>query len=282
MTAASRKCCDVHEHQQDRAESFLQIIRRAERGRLKVYLGYSPGVGKTYQMLQEAHRLKSENVDVIVGLVETHGRSDTAALLDGLEIIPRRKIEYHGVTMEEMDLVAILAQRPQVVLVDELAHTNLPGSRNAKRYEDVQDLLAEGIHVISTLNLQHLESLYNTVEKLIGVKVTERIPDSVLAEADQVVNIDLTPEDLHKRLQAGKVYRQDTVADGARQLFHARQFAAASGVDAARGGQPDRLPTPGNAPAGSGTSPDQVMVCLSSRGPRSARCCVSGRVWRGG
>src|SRR5579862_5990315 len=120
---------------ENRAESFLQIIRRAERGRLKIYLGYSPGVGKTYQMLQEAHRLKAEGVDVVIGVVETHGRTDTAALLEGLEIIPRRKVEYHGVVMEEMDLEGILKRKPQIVLVDELAHTNLPGSRNAKRYQ---------------------------------------------------------------------------------------------------------------------------------------------------
>src|SRR5579862_5530125 len=125
---------------ENRAESFLQIIRRAERGRLKIYLGYSPGVGKTYLMLQEAHRLKAERADVVVGIVETHGRTETAALVEGLEVIPRRCLNYHGMTMEEMDLEAIMQRRPQIVLVDELAHTNLPGSKNSKRYQDVQDL----------------------------------------------------------------------------------------------------------------------------------------------
>ena len=221
---------------EDRAESFLQIIRRAERGRLKIYLGYSPGVGKTYLMLQEAHRLKGENADIVIGVVETHGRSETAALVEGLEVLPRRKMEYHGMTMEEMDLEAILKRKPQIVLVDELAHTNLPGSRNAKRYQDVQDLLAVGIHVISTLNLQHLESLYNTVEKLINVKVTERLPDSVLAEADQIVNVDLTPEDLQKRLKEGKVYR--------------RQSGTTARVGTARGGKPDRHQAARNPAAG--------------------------------
>src|SRR2546427_12108058 len=176
---------------EDRAQAFLQMIRRSQRGRLKLYLGYGPGVGKTYQMLSEAHRLKKEGIDVVVGLVETHGRAETAKLLDDLEIVPRRKMEYRGIVVEEMDVDAILARRPQVVAVDELAHTNVPGSRNGKRYQDVQDILAAGIHVISTLNIQHLESLYNTVEQLIGVRVRERIPDSVLAEADQVINIDL-------------------------------------------------------------------------------------------
>src|SRR5580765_7642611 len=203
----------------NRAESFQQIIRRAERGRLKVYLGYCPGVGKTYRMLQEAQQLKTEGVDVVVGVVETHERSDTAKLLEGLEIIPRRQVQYRGVTMDEMDVEAILVRKPQIVLVDELAHTNLPGSKNAKRYQDVQDLLAASIHVISTLNLQHLESLYNTVEKLIGVKVTERLPDSVLSEADQVVNVDITPEDLKKRLEGGKVYQKDRVLTAMSNFF---------------------------------------------------------------
>ena len=180
------------------------MIRRSQRGRLKVYLGYGPGVGKTYQMLTEAHRLKKEGIDVVVGLVETHGRAETAKLIDGLEVIPRRSVEYHGIVVEEMDVDAVIARHPQVVVVDELAHTNVPGSRNAKRYQDVQDILAAGIHVISTLNIQHLESLYNTVETLIGVKVRERIPDSVLAEADQIVNIDLAAEDLQQRLEMEK------------------------------------------------------------------------------
>jgi len=253
----------------NRAESFLQIIRRAERGRLKIYLGYSPGVGKTYQMLQEAQRLKAEGATLVVGVVETHGRAETAKLVEGLEVIPRRKVEYHGVIMEEMDLEEILRRKPHIVLVDELAHTNLPGSKNAKRYQDVQDLLAAGIHVISTLNLQHLESLYNTVEKLIGVKVTERLPDSVLAEADQVVNVDLTTEDLQKRLREGKVYQRDRVATALDHFFTAANLEQlreltlreiASQIDIKRREilQEERK-----------NSPDQVMVCLSSRGPNS-------------
>ena len=172
------------------------MIRRSQRGHLKIYLGYAAGVGKTYRMLQEAHQLKDEGIDVVVGLVETHGRVDVAKLLEGLEIIPRRRQEYRGIILEEMDVDAILARRPQIALVDELAHTNVPGSRNAKRYQDVQDILAKGIHVISTLNIQHLESLYDVVEKASGVRVHERLPDAILAEADQIVNVDLTTEDL--------------------------------------------------------------------------------------
>jgi two-component system sensor histidine kinase KdpD len=260
---------------EDRAQAFLQMIRRSQRGRLKVYLGYGPGVGKTYQMLQEAHRLKADGIDVVVGLVETHNRAETVKLVDGLEIIPRRRIEYHGIVVEEMDVDAILARRPQVVVVDELAHTNAPGSRNAKRYQDVQDILAAGVHVISAMNIQHLESLYNTVEQLIGVTVRERLPDSVLAEADQIVNIDLAAEDLQKRLRDGKIYPAERVQQSLDNFFtnsnleHLRELALrelASQLDFKR-----RETAPPRAETAADGSPDQIMVCLSSRGPNSAR-----------
>ena len=187
-----------------RAEQFLSLIRRQQRGRLKVYLGFAPGVGKTYEMLQEAHRLKKQGVDVVAGVVETHGRAETAALLAGLEVVPRRRIEYHGVVLEEMDLDAVLARRPEVCLVDELAHTNAPGSRHGKRYQDVEELLRAGVHVITTMNVQHLESLYDLVERFTGVKVKERVPDYILGLASQLVNVDLSSEDLLDRLAAGK------------------------------------------------------------------------------
>src|SRR5450432_1449821 len=261
---------------EDRAQAFLQMIRKSQRGRLKIYLGYGPGVGKTYQMLTEAHRLKKEGIDVVVGLVETHGRAETAKLVDGLEVIPRRKAEYRSIVVDEMDLDAILARHPQVVAVDELAHTNAPGSRNSKRYQDVQDILAAGIHVISTVNVQHLESLYNTVEQLVGVKVRERIPDSVLADADQLVNIDLAAEDLQHRLKEGKIYPKERVASSLENFFtasnleHLRELTLreiASQLDFKR-----REFSPHGADAtGSNGVPDQIMVCLSSRGPNSAR-----------
>ncbi len=256
---------------EDRAASFLQLIRRSQRGRLKVYLGYGPGVGKTYQMLQEGQRLKGEGVDVVLGLVETHGRVDTAKLVEGLEQVLRRRVEYHGITIEEMDVDAILTRKPQVCLVDELAHTNVPGSRNDKRYQDVQEILAGGIHVITTLNVQHLESLYNTVEKLIGVKVRERLPDAVLAEADQVVNVDLAAEDLQKRLREGRIYPKERIAASldnfftASNLEHLRELTLrelASQLDFKR----REVKTEENA-----KSLEQVMVCLSSRGPNSAK-----------
>ena len=195
------------------------MIRRDRRGRLKVYLGYSAGVGKTYQMLSEGHRLKGENVDIAVGVVETHGRAETLQLVEGLELIPRRRVEYHGVVLEEMDLDGILERNPHVALVDELAHTNAPGSRNEKRYQDVQEILAAGINVIATLNVQHLESLYDLVERATGVKVKERLPDSILAEADQIVNVDIAPEDLQKRLRLGKIYPMERVTTALKNFF---------------------------------------------------------------
>lgn len=254
----------------DKALSFLQLIRRSHHGKLKVYLGYGPGVGKTWQMLLEGHRLKQEGLDVVVGLVETHGRVETANLVEGLEVVPRRQVQYHGITIEDMDLGAVLARKPEVALVDELAHTNVPGSENAKRYQDVQDLLAAGINVISTLNVQHLESLYDTVEALIGVRVHERLPDSVLAEADEVVNVDLAPEDLQQRLREGKVYPRERVSTALENFFRRvnldelRELTLrelASQIDFKRRREPDEEQR---------MVPDQVMVCLSSRGPNSA------------
>jgi len=256
---------------ESRADSFLRMIRRSRRGRLKIYLGYCAGVGKTWQMLEEAHRLRSERIDVAVGLVETHGRRETAALIDGLEVIPRRRYEYRSIVVEEMDVDAILARAPQVVLVDELAHTNVPGSRHAKRYEDVQDLLASGIHVISTLNLQHMESLYDTVEKISGIKVRERLPDNVIVDADEIVNVDLTTEDLRKRLEEGKIYPQERIGTALANFFKKTNLEqlreltfreAASHIDFRT-----RETIEPEIPA----TPDQVMVCLSSRGPNSEK-----------
>jgi two-component system sensor histidine kinase KdpD len=254
----------------DRANAFLRMIRLSRRGRLKVYLGYSAGVGKTYQMLQEGHRLKNDGIDVVIGLLETHGRADIVNLALGLEEVPRKCQDYHGIALEEMDAEAVIARRPQVALIDELAHTNVPGSLNAKRYEDVQDILAAGIHVISTLNVQHLESLYNIVETSIGVKVRERLPDSVLAEADQIVDVDLATEDLRGRLQEGKVYPAERIDTALANFFQPanleklreltlRELAAQ--IDLRRR----------ETEEDQGAASDQVMVCLSSHGPNSNR-----------
>jgi two-component system sensor histidine kinase KdpD len=256
-----------------RADAFLDLIERSKRGRLKVYLGYGPGVGKTYRMLQEAQALRAEGVDVVVGYVENHGRAETQALVDGLEVVPRRSETYRGLPLKEMDVDAVLARRPAVALVDELAHTNAPGSRHGKRYEDVGALLDAGIHVLSTLNVQHLESLYGTVERVTGVKVKERVPDWVLAEADQVVNVDLSAEDLRARLAAGKVYPEERARAALASFFtpdnleHLRNLTLRQTARAIEAHQPAERRM---------AAPDQVVVCLSSRGPDSAALLRTG------
>jgi len=247
------------------------MIRRSQRGRLKIYLGYSAGVGKTYQMLQEGRRLKSEGIDVVIGLLETHGRADIARLAEGLEVVPRRVQEYHGIAIEEMDPKAIVARKPQLALIDELAHTNVPGSGNAKRYEDVQDILAAGIHVISTLNVQHLESLYNIVETAIGVKVRERLPDSVLAEADEIVDVDLATADLRKRLEEGKIYPAERVETAMANFFRESNLERLRELALRElAAQIDLRRREAQGEEG-GSSSDQVMVCLSSHGPNSEK-----------
>jgi two-component system sensor histidine kinase KdpD len=255
--------------EQEKANKFLRMIKRSCQGRLKIYLGYCAGIGKTYRMLQEGHKLKNEGIDVVIAFVETHGRADIGKLLEGLEIIPRMVRKYKGMQVEEMDVDAVLARKPAVALVDELAHNNVPESRNNKRYQDVQEIIASGIHVITTLNVQHLESLYNTVEKLVGVKVWERLPDSVIGEADQIVNVDLTPEDLRKRLAEGKIYQVDKIKTALENFFTQanleklreltlRELAAQ--IDTRRKDPENNENT---------AMPDQIMVCLSSRGPNS-------------
>jgi len=208
---------------------------------------------------------------VVVGLVETHGRLETARLAEGLEVIPRRSVEYRGIKVEEMDSDAIIARKPAIVLIDEIAHTNVPGSRNPKRYQDVQDILATGIHVISTLNVQHIESLYDTVEHITGVKVRERIPDTVISEADQIVNVDLATEDLIKRLKEGKIYPKDRIKTAFDNFFTEtnlenlreltlRELASQIDIKQREPVEDEIIPTP-----------DQIMVCLSSRGPDSEK-----------
>src|SRR6476620_3119846 len=189
-------------------EALLEAARREERrsGRLKIFVGAAPGVGKTYEMLQQARARKQDGYDVVIGIVETHGRKETEALLDGLEIVPCRRMEYKGQWLEEMDLDAIIARRPQIVLVDELAHTNVEGSRHPKRYLDVEELLSRGIDIYTTVNIQHIESLNDVVAQITHVRVRETVPDRVFDRADAIELIDLTPDDLIQRLKEGKVY----------------------------------------------------------------------------
>jgi two-component system sensor histidine kinase KdpD len=198
----------------------------SSRGRLKVYLGMAAGVGKTYRMLQEGHVERDEGRDVVIGLLETHGRAETAALAEGLEAVPRRRVEYRGTELEEMDLPAILRRDPELCLIDELAHTNAPGLEHAKRFEDVEDVLAAGIDVLSTLNVQHLESLNDRVAELSGVRVRETIPDAVLGRADEVVLIDVTPEALLDRLRAGKVYPPERIDAALNNFFRIENLSA--------------------------------------------------------
>jgi two-component system sensor histidine kinase KdpD len=249
-------------------EHFLALIREQERGRFKIYLGFAPGVGKTYRMLQEGQALKEQGVDVVIGVVETHGRADTARLIGTLEQVPRRRVEYRGVVLEEMDLDAVLRRRPRVALVDELAHTNAPGSKNAKRYQDVEELLRAGISVITTVNIQHLESLYDIIQAFTGVKVKERVPDYVLGQADQIVNVDLTSEDLQERLKGGKVYPSDRIESALNNFFtgtnltRLRELASEEMAHLLERRNQARKEEP--QPGGT----ERVMVCLSSMSPK--------------
>ena len=201
------------------AQHFLDLIKQSHRGKFKVYIGMSAGVGKTYRMLQEAHQLSDSGVDIRIGYVETHGRVETEVLVEGLTLIPRRKLFYKGKELEEMDTQTIINQHPEIVIVDELAHTNIEGSPNPKRWQDVMQILDAGISVISAVNIQHLEGINEEVQTITGVEIQERIPDSVLAMADEVVNIDLTADDLIERLKAGKIYRSDKIAAALGNFF---------------------------------------------------------------
>ena len=206
-------------NKEENVRHFLNLIKRSQRGVFKIYIGMIAGVGKTYKMLQEAHEMLDNGIDVQIGYVETHGRAGTEAQLKGLPVIPRKKIFYKGKELEEMDLDVILQLHPELVIVDELAHTNVNGCRNEKRWQDVMDLLEAGINVISAVNIQHIESLNEDIKGIAGVEVKERIPDKVLEEADEVVNIDLTAEELISRLKAGKIYKKDKIQTALNNFF---------------------------------------------------------------
>ena len=277
-------------------DDFLQFLKDARRGRFKVFLGMAAGVGKTVAMLREGKRLRAEGVDVVCGLVETHGRKETLAEIAGIEVVPRRTLQYRGVPLEEMDLDAILARKPDLVLVDELAHTNVPGSRNEKRWQDVEALLDAGISVIGSLNVQHLESLHDLVLRETDVDVRERVPDRFLHRADEIVVIDLPPEDLQERLRQGKIYAPEKVERALRGFFRAdnlaalRQLAlrevanavelrARAKVELSRGRDEDReqgAPDRGIADA------ERVMVCMSSQPNATRRLLRRGARLAGG
>jgi len=254
-------------HTRPTAEALLAKWQQAEQARLRVYIGAAPGVGKTYQMLEDAHLFRKQGSDVVIGLVETYGRADTDAKIGDLEVIPRKKIDYRGVILEEMDLEAILARRPERCLVDELAHTNVPGSKNKKRYEDVLDLLDAGIHVMTAINIQHLETLNDAVARSSTIRVRETVPDSFLKRADEVVNVDVTIDELRTRLKQGKVYRPEKIEQALNNFFRKgnlstlrelalRVVAEEVGSKAAQYRVREGLdPAP---------IPEKVMVCMSS------------------
>jgi two-component system sensor histidine kinase KdpD len=253
-------------------DDFLTIIRRQQLGKLKIYLGPCPGVGKTYQMLVEGNRLRRQGVDVVIGYVEPHNRPETTAQIGELEIVPPLLAKYHGITLKEMDLDAVIERKPTIALVDELAHTNTPQSRNRKRYEDVQDLLRVGINVIATVNIQHFESLYNIVEDVTGVKVKERVPDEIITQADQVVNIDLPAEDLLERLQAGKIYPQERVEAALANFFTSKNLTRLREMTLSETANIlDRRNREGAEQESNAGGLGQVMVAISSRGPDPGR-----------
>jgi two-component system sensor histidine kinase KdpD len=256
-----------------RAEDFLTLVERSQRGKLKLYIGFAAGVGKTYRMLEEAHALQRRGVDVVLGFVETHGRAETQALIQNLPEVPRKKIEYRGVTVEEMDVDAILQRKPFIAVVDELAHTNVPGSRNRKRYQDVIELLDAGINVIGAFNVQHLESLNDLVSRNAGVTVRETVPDSFLKQADQIVNLDLSVEDLLERLKAGKIYPPDKVPWALEHFFQDQNLSALRELSLREVAESLDRSAQARAPKGTEPRPStggRVMVCMSSYPPHAA------------
>lgn len=253
------------------AQDFLELVERSKRGRLKLYIGFAAGVGKTWRMLEEAHALKRRGVDVVGGFIETHGRAETAALIGDLEVVPRRHVEYRGVVVEEMDLDAILRRKPAVAVVDEIPHTNVPGSKNRKRYQDVLDLLGDGINVIGALNIQHLESLNDLILRNTGVTVRETVPDSFLEQADQVVSLDLAVEDLVERLRGGKIYPEDKIPWALEHFFRDANLATLRELSLREVAESlDRSATQRSAVGAQGPrSLGRVMVCLSSNPPHA-------------
>jgi two-component system sensor histidine kinase KdpD len=207
-------------------DALLAKVQARDRARLRIYIGAAPGVGKTYTMLREARALRASGLDVVAGLIETYGRTETQAQIGDLEVVPRRQVPYRGVTLTEMDLEGILARRPAVCVVDELAHSNVPGSKHEKRYQDVLDLLEAGIHVMTAVNIQHLETLNDAVARVTGVRVRETVPDTFLDRADEVINVDVTVEELRNRLRQGKVYTPDKVEQALTNFFRKTNLSA--------------------------------------------------------
>jgi two-component system sensor histidine kinase KdpD len=262
-------------------ESLLAKLKEGERASLRVYIGAAPGVGKTYQMLEDAHALKRQGVDIVVAVVETHGRAETAALIGDLERVPMRRIEYRNVTLEEMDVEAVMARHPQVAIVDELAHTNVPGSRNRKRYEDVLELLNAGISVIAAANIQHLESLNDVVARSTGVRVRETVPDHVLRRADEVVNVDVSVDTLRTRLRQGKIYGVEKIEQSLNNFFRKGNLSALRELSLRQVAQ-DQASKSQDYREREGLEqaviPEKVMVGMASRGSAKKLLRIGSRI----
>lgn len=266
-------------------EQMLARIQSAERARLRIYIGAAPGVGKTYSMLEDAHAFRREGVDIVIGLIETYGRADTEAQIGDLAIVPKRRIDYRGVVLEEMDVDAILRRKPQMCVVDELAHTNAPGSKHEKRYQDVLELLDAGINVLTAVNIQHLETLNDAVSRVTGVRVRETVPDTFLDRADEVVNVDVTVQELQSRLRQGKVYKPEKVEQALTNFFREtnlstlRELALRAVADEVGEKAASHRQREGLEPA---LIPERVMVCMSSNAdaPRVLRtgARIAGRL----
>ncbi len=263
------------------ADSLLARVKEEGRARLRVYIGAAPGVGKTFKMLEDAHELKHQGLDVVIGLIEPHGRADTRAMIRELECVPLKSIEYRGVTLQEMDVEAVKARRPQVAVVDELAHTNAPGSAHQKRYEDVLELLNAGINVITAVNIQHIESLNDAIASTTGVRVRETIPDWVLKRADEVVNVDVSIETLRARLKQGKIYDAAKIEQALTNFFRKgnltalrelalRQLATDQAGKAQAYRDREGLERP--------VIPEKVMVAMASRGSARTLLRVGSRI----
>jgi two-component system sensor histidine kinase KdpD len=275
----------VTANQRPSADALLARIKEQDHARLRIYIGAAPGVGKTYEMLQEGHALRARGLDVVVGLVETYGRPDTQAQIKDLEIVPRRALDYRGAAMEEMDVDAVIRRKPQVCVVDELAHSNVPGSRHGKRYEDVLEILDAGIHVMTAVNIQHIETLNDAVARLTGVRVRETVPDTFLDRADEVINVDVTVEELRNRLRQGKVYKPEKVEQALTNFFRKgnlstlRELALRAVADEVGEKAASYRQREGLEPA---LIPERVMVCMSSNSlaPRVLRtgARIAGRL----
>jgi len=263
------------------AESVLARVKESGRARLRVYIGAAPGVGKSYRMLEDAHELRRQGVDVVIAFIEPHGRADTSALIQDLEQVPLRSIEYRGVTLREMDVEAVRARHPYVAVVDELAHTNAPGSTHQKRYEDVLDLLSAGINVITAVNIQHIESLNDAIASTTGVRVRETVPDWVLKRADEVVNVDVSIETLRERLKQGKIYDPQKIEQALSNFFRKgnltalrelalRQLATDQAGKAQEYRDREGLERP--------VIPEKVMVAMASRGSARTLLRVGSRI----